>query len=94
MGALGAQRGRTGRAAWAREAHGMGSRGVRHGLARRAAWALEARRMGSRGARRGHTGLASWASWVLVHPAWFSTWFFDSVVFLSHRFDIVREPGS
>ena len=33
-------------------------------------------------ARPGRTG---WANWVLVHLAWFSTWFFDSVFFfLSH----------
>ena len=38
-----------------------------------AAWALGARPM--------RTG---WASWVLVHPAWFLTWFFDSVFFLSY----------
>ena len=40
-----------------------------------------ARPAGSTGAQPVRTG---WASWVLVHPAWFSAWFFDSVFFLSH----------
>ena len=31
---------------------------------------------------------------VLVHLAWFLTWFFDSVVFLSHRLDPVHEHCS
>ena len=52
----------------------------RHGaLEARAAWAL--------GARPVRTG---WASWVLVHPAWFSTWFFDSEFFLSHQMNTVH----
>ena len=38
-------------------------------------------RLGSTGTQPVRTG---WASWVLVHPAWFSTWFFDSVFFLRH----------
>ena len=35
-------------------------------------------------------GRASWASWVLVHSAWFSTWFFDSAFFLSHQMNTVH----
>ena len=49
------------------------------GRGRRAAWALGARPM--------RTG---WASWVLVHPSWFLTWFFDSVFFLSHQMNTVH----
>ena len=37
---------------------------------------------------------AGWASWGLVQPAWFLTWFFDSLVFLSHRLDPVHEHCS
>ena len=71
-----------------KRAAGVGARGA----ARRG-------RAGARGAcgwahgRAGHDRLGGtgaqpvrigWASWVLMHPAWFSTWFFDSVFFLSH----------
>ena len=52
----------------------QGARGWAHG-------ARGARPSGSTGAQPVRTG---WASWVLVHPAWFSAWFFDSVFFLSH----------
>ena len=46
----------------------------------RTAWAL--------GARPVRTG---WASWVLVHPAWFSTWFFSTrYFFLSHQMNTVH----
>ena len=61
--------------------HGVGARGARLG-----AWSA---RLGARSAR-GTAGtdarpvLTGWTSWVLVHLTWFSTWFFDSVFFLSH----------
>ena len=45
-------------------------------------------------ALQGTTGVrpvrAGWASWVLVHSAWFSTWFFDSEFFLSHQMNTVH----
>ena len=40
-----------------------------------------ARLASSTGAQPVRTG---WANWVLVHPAWFSAWFFYSVIFLTH----------
>ena len=67
---------------------GSGRAGARAArLGRRAALRTERAehdRLGSTGAQPVRTGWASWASWVLVHPAWFSAWFFDSVFFLSH----------
>ena len=78
------------------ERHGMGARsagglagarlgerarGWAHGASGWAHGARGARPAGSTGAQPVRTG---WASWVLVHPAWFSAWFFDSVFFLSH----------
>ena len=50
-------------------------------LGEQAHGARGARPTGSTGAHPVRTG---WASWVLVHPAWFSAWFFDSVFFMSH----------
>ena len=51
-------------------------------------------RQGAAGARQGAAGsgrrATGWASWVLVHSAWFSTWFFDSVFFLSHQMNTVH----
>ena len=74
MGRVGGRRA-GGRHAGERGARG---RGAAVGVGR-TAWAL--------GARPVRTG---WASWVLVHPAWFSTWFFDSVFFLSHQMNTVH----
>ena len=42
----------------------------------------------------GRAWCAGWASWGLMQPVWFLTWFFDSVVFLSHRLDSVHEHCS
>ena len=80
-GRAGGRRGRAGgrtsarqgeRAASARQGRARQGRGSRRGAhslgAGRTVWAL--------GAQPVRTGLASW---VLLHPAWFSTWFFDSV---------------
>ena len=41
-----------------------------------------------------HLGVPAGLVLVLVHLAWFLTWFFDSVVFLSHRLDPVHEHYS
>ena len=82
-GARGAQAGRR-----QRTRHGAGGRAVGRASARlgerACGWAhgaRGARSAGSTGAQPVRTG---WASWVLVHPAWCSAWFFDSVFFLSH----------
>ena len=67
--------------------------GGRAGVRQSAAEARGARGLGAwraacaLGARPVRTG---WASWVLVHPAWFLTWFFDSVFFLSHQMNTVH----
>ena len=47
----------------------------------------QARGSGARGGRLGvpvHAWVPTGPVLVLVHLAWFSTWFFDSVFFLSH----------
>ena len=41
-----------------------------------------------------HLGVPVGRVLVLVHLAWFLTWFFDSVVFMSHRLDPVHEHCS
>ena len=57
--------------------HGVGVQGRAAGRTERAGHG----QLGSTGEWPVRTG---WASWVLVHPAWFLAWFFDSVFFLSY----------
>ena len=64
-----------------RQQDGHAARGALGARARGANRRAGHGRLGGTGVRPVRTG---WASWVLVHPAWFSTWFFDSVFFLSH----------
>ena len=63
--------------------HGVGTQGREAGLTERVGHG----RLSSIGAHPVRTG---WASWALVHPTWFSTWFFDSVFFLSHQMNTVH----
>ena len=94
QGSLGARKracvGRAGRHGAGHAAGGAGARhqraagaGARHDVGVQAGSTEHAGhgRLGGTDSRPVRTG---WASWVLVHPAWFSTWFFDSVFFLSH----------
>ena len=83
----------------ARGRHGAGgaragSAGSRRGLGARVDSRARRRAAGARGAAGWALlcapGRASWASWVLVHPAWFSTWFFVSEFFLSHQMNTVH----
>ena len=87
------------------QAGGTGARQAGRGSARGARGALRHGRGGGGGggggghdtgtrARPVRPGWASLASWVLVPPVWFFTWFFDSVVFLSHCLDPVHEHCS
>ena len=62
-------------------------RGRTHGRAAGGAAVVAGRTAWALGAQPVRTG---WASLVLVHPAWFSTWFFDSVFFLSHQMNTVH----
>ena len=99
QGARGAHKracvGRTGRHSAGRVAGGAGAQhkrsagsGARGAARRGGAGARDLAHRHSGHGRLGGTGAqplrTGWASWVLMHPAWFSTSFFDSVFFLSH----------
>ena len=96
--AAGARQMENRRAGCTRQASARGMRGRASGRDARQAGAGRAGRARPERAGRARPERAGrarpvgtgWASWVLVHPAWFSTWFFDSEFFLSHQMNIVH----